>query len=516
MKHLFLIASVCCYAPLFAQSNDTITNQKINEVVITTTQQQKGYSSKIPLTYIENPQSADIILHQTMKNQVTTNIKDVLQNATGLVRVWESTGVGVTGGEYYTMRGFAFQPNLLNGMPSFTNSTLDIANIEQVEVVKGPNGTLYGGNVISYGGLINVITKKPYEQLGGELNYIGGSNNLNRVSLDINTPIHKKLFIRLNTAYHKQHTFQDAGYKESFFLAPSIQYNINEKLKLYVDFQYKANEGAHAPMFFISRYMPVSFESLDLFKANYKKAYTSNELTLKNPTFTAQAKLEYKINDRWTSNTIINKNNTQSKGYDILFEDIGTTDNFVRYISKIDSKTNIFSIQQNITGKYNIGSLDNTILIGLDYLSKEFSSIDGDYIEHGIISLANQSDTGDLSKDAIETNLSNSNYIHNKAKTQTFSSYISNVTNILPNFSFMASLRFDYLEGSTSAVNNQKTSQTTLSPKFGLVYQPIQNKLALFANYLNGFVFLDPAIISDPNGTNKTIQPFDPEQANQF
>ena len=55
-----------------------------------------------------------------------------------------------------------------------------------------------GGNVISYGGLINVITKKPYEQLGGELNYIGGSNNLNRVSLDINTPIHKKLFIRLN------------------------------------------------------------------------------------------------------------------------------------------------------------------------------------------------------------------------------------------------------------------------------------------------------------------------------
>ncbi|AJH15486.1 TonB-dependent siderophore receptor [Myroides profundi] len=516
MKHLFLIASLCCYTSLFAQSNDTLSNQKINEVVITTTQQQKGFSSKMPLTYIENPQSYDIIKYQTAKDQVATNIKDVLQNATGLVRVWESTGVGVTGGEYYTMRGFAFQPNLLNGMPSFTNNTLDIANIEQVEVVKGPNGTLYGGNVVSYGGLINVITKKPYEQLGGEVNYIGGSNNLNRVALDINTPINKKLFIRLNTAYHKQHAFQDAGYKESFFVAPSVQYNINEKLKLYVDFQYKANEGANTPMFFISRYMPVSFESLDLFEANYKKAYTSNELTLKNPTFTAQAKLEYKINNNWTSNTIINKNNAQSKGYDLLFEDIGTTDEFARYVSKIDSKTNIFSIQQNITGKYNIGSLDNTILFGLDYLSKEFSSIDGDYIEHGIISLINQSDTGDLSKTAIDNALSTSNYIHNKAKTQTFSSYVSNVTNILPNFSFMASLRFDYLEGSTSTVNDQKTSQTTLSPKFGLVYQPIQNKLALFANYLNGFVFLDPAIISDPDGTNKTIQPFDPEQANQF
>lgn len=121
-----------------------------------------------------------------------------------------------------------------------------------------------------------------------------------------------------------------------------------------------------------------------------------------------------------------------------------------------------------------------------------------------------------MSKTAIDNALLGNQYIHNTAKTETFSSYISNVTNFLPNLALMMSIRVDHLKGSTSAFSDKGTNQTSFSPKFGIVYQPIQEKLAVFANYLNGFVFLDPAIISDPDGTNKTIKPFDPEQANQF
>lgn len=516
MKYQFLTVLLGCTALASAQQQDTITSQKMNEVVITATHLKKGFSSKMPLNYLETPQSYDIIRQDIIQDQIATNLKDVLQNATGLVRLWESTGMGVTGGEYYTIRGFAFQPNLLNGMPSYNNGSLDIANIEQVEVIKGPNGTLYGGSVISYGGLINVITKKPHNTFGGEINYTGGSNNLNRIALDINTPISKNLFFRLNTSYHKQHSFQDEGFNESIFVAPSIQYNISNKVSLFLDFQYKGSEIAHAPMQFLDRDAPLTFDSINIFKENYFNSYTNNDLSIKNPTLSAQVKLEYKITDNWTSNTIITRNNTRSRGYDQFLDDLSNGNEFQRYISKLDSKTDVLSIQNNLTGKFKIGSLDNILLFGLDYLSKKFNSIDSDFIDYGIVSLKDQTDTADLNKTSIDQALSNTNSIHNIAKTETFSSYLSNVTHILPNLSLMLSIRVDHLKGSTSAVSDKKTSQTSFSPKFGLVYQPIQDKLAVFANYLNGFIFLDPAIIADPDGTNKTIKPFDPEQANQF
>ncbi|MEK6493344.1 TonB-dependent siderophore receptor [Myroides odoratimimus] len=516
MKHQLLTILLGSSVLTFAQQHDTITNSTIREVVITTKQLHKGISSKMPINYLETPQMYDVIDKSTIEAQASTEIKDVLINSPGLVRLWQSTGLGVTGGEYYTMRGFAFQPNLLNGLPSFNNGTIDVTNIEQIEVVKGPNGTLYGGNVISYGGLINIITKKPYDSLGGSITYTGGSHNLNRIALDINTPVSKKLFFRLNTAYHKVHSFQDAGYSESIFVAPSIQYNFSDRLKLYVDFQYRGVEAANAPMLFLDRENPLTFHSLDVFKDNYYKSYTNNDLTIKNPALTAQARLEYKINDYWTSNTYITRNNTRSRGYDQFLDDMSNGDEFTRLISKLQAKTDIFSIQHNLNGRFKIGTVENKFLFGLDYLSKKFSSVDGDYVDYGIVSLKNQTDSANLTKTGVDAALENSFYMSNEAKTETFSSYVSNVTDISPRLAVMASLRIDHLRGSTSAVSTERTHQTSLSPKFGIVYQPIPSKIAVFANYLNGFVFLDPAIISDENGANKTVKPFDPEQANQF
>ncbi|WP_317162595.1 TonB-dependent siderophore receptor [Myroides albus] len=491
-------------------------NHKINEVVITTTHHSSHNTSKMPLSFLETPQSYDVITQHTFETQVSTNIHDILKNATGLQRSWESTGLGIQGGEYYTLRGFALQPNLLNGLPSYTNATLDIANIEQIEVVKGPNGTLYGGNAVSYGGLINVITKKPHDTFNANVNYITGSNNLNRFAIDVNSPLSSKISFRINAAYHKENSFQDAGFKESIFVAPSVKFSLLENLKLFVDFQYKAAESAHAPMYFLSRNEMMSFDRIDLFKDNYKNSYTINDLSIKNPTLTSQVRLEYQIAQNWTSNTLISINNTRSRGYDQLFSDLNNGDEFLRFLSKVNSKTDVISLQHNLTGKFRIGNFNNTILFGLDYLSKKFDSYDGDLIDYGIISLKHQSDTAEMNKSEIDQALADINTTHNVAKTQTYGAYISNVTAFSPNLSLMLSLRIDHLKGNSSSFGKQSNYQTTLSPKFGLVYQPIKDKWAFFANYLNGFLYLDPAVTSNDDGTTKSIKPFDPEQANQF
>ncbi len=114
--------------------------------------------AKMPLKNLENPQVYQSVSRAILKEQVVTNFNDALKNATGVSRLWESTGRGGDGAEYFSMRGFAVQPTLVNGMPSVNNGGLDPAHIESIEVVKGPSGTLFGSPMISYGGLINITT----------------------------------------------------------------------------------------------------------------------------------------------------------------------------------------------------------------------------------------------------------------------------------------------------------------------------------------------------------------------
>ena len=236
--------------------------------------------AKLPLKDLDNPQIYNSIPKEVLANQVVTNFNDALKNATGISRLWESTGRGGDGAEFYSMRGFAVQPNMVNGLPSVNNGGLDPANVETIDVIKGPSGTLFGSPMISYGGLINVTTKRAYETLGGEFIYINGSNALNRFTADVNVPLSNKAFVRLNTAYHSQNSFQDAGFKKSFFIAPSFKFKATEKLTFLINTEFINAESANAPMIFLSRYATLSFNNMDFFEKNYNRSFTSNDLTI--------------------------------------------------------------------------------------------------------------------------------------------------------------------------------------------------------------------------------------------
>lgn len=75
-------------------------------------------------------------------------------------------------------------------------AALDTADIERIEVLKGPQGTLFGKN--SIGGAINVMTKRPSKEAGG---YVEGTvGNLGRYDgkFVANTPISDTLFLKLS------------------------------------------------------------------------------------------------------------------------------------------------------------------------------------------------------------------------------------------------------------------------------------------------------------------------------
>lgn len=519
MKNVLICASLLSSMLTFAQEKDSIKANDIDEVIVTGYITKNSESAnKMPLKDIENPQVYNTVNKNVIKEQVATNINDALKNVTGIARLWESTGRGNDGGEYYTMRGFSLQPTLVNGMPAFNNGTIDPAGIETIEAIKGPSGTLYGGSVISYGGLLNVVTKKPYNYLGGEVGYVLGGYGLNRITADVNAPVGKNLYARINAAYQKQNSFQDAGSYESIYVAPSLKYVVNNRLTFTINTEIKKSDAANAPMIFLSRYSPLSFNSIDLFEQNYKKSYTSNDLSIKNTTFNIQAQANYKISDNWTSQTIVSRGNTKTDGYNQYLWDSANGDEFTRYISKLGGETNTTGIQQNFVGNFNIGKVKNKLLFGLDYFQRQFLLGGTGWAGFGTVSLVNQTDTkaGELNQAAVNTALASTQNAIGTMETKIYSAYISDVVYILPNLSAMLSARVDHFTGNPTAYAVEESkATTTFSPKLGLVYQPIQDKLSIFANYMNGFQNVEPVQNVASDGS-KYFAYFDPEHANQW
>lgn len=473
--------------------------------------------SKMPLKDIENPQVYNSIPANLLKEQVVTNFNDALKNATGVTRLWESTGRNDDGAEYYSMRGFSVQPTMTNGLPSLTNTTVDPINIDNIEVIKGPSGTLFGSSVISYGGLINVVTKKPHQMFGGEISYNNGTYGSNRITADVNLPLNEKAAVRVNSAYTNEESFQDAGFSNAFFLAPSLKYEVNDKLTFLVNTEFYKNTSAKASMIFLSRYAPLSFDSMELFDRNYKRSFTSNDLTMNNNSFNMQMQALYKLSNYWTSQTVLSKSSTKTNGYYQYLWDSANGDEFTRYISKADGTFYTTDIQQNFIGDFKIGNMRNRLVAGLDYYNSRLINGGSGWVANGTVSLVNGSDTGILTQAGTDALLTGSFAGNTEAKQEIMSAYVSDVLNVTNKLSVMASLRLDYFDGKTSQYDGFETEgQVALSPKFGAVYQIVENKVSVFGNYMNGFQNVAPTTVADLDGSNPRTKEFDPEQANQF
>lgn len=146
MKSYITIAFACLIgmsSMAQEQEKDSITTNKLEEVIVKGA--YKRYKTetsvsvaRMPLKNLENPQVYSSISSNLLQDQLVTQLDQALRNATGVSRLWESTGRGGDGAAFFSLRGFSVQPTLTNSVASFSNMGLDPANIETIEVLKVP------------------------------------------------------------------------------------------------------------------------------------------------------------------------------------------------------------------------------------------------------------------------------------------------------------------------------------------------------------------------------------------
>ncbi|MBC9934497.1 TonB-dependent receptor [Chitinophaga qingshengii] len=491
---------------------------------------ESDFIAKLPIKNLENPQVYNVVGKELMKEQVISSFDDALKNAPGVTRLWSSTGRGGDGAGYYTMRGFAVQPTMVNGIAGISNGTPDPADIERIETIKGPSGTLFGSSLVSFGGLINIVTKRPYDAFGGEISYTGGTYGLNRVTADLNTPLNKdkSALLRTNAAYHSEGSFQDAGFKRSWFLAPSLSYRVNDRLSFLVNTEFYSGESTNPTMVFLNRGRQLIARTPDQLGIDFTRSFTGNDIVMKTPSVNIFGQANYKLSDKWTSQTSVSRSTRRSNGYYsyVMFLDQGAAvpnDTLLsRYVTHQNSTTTATDVQQNFIGDFRIGSMRNRLVAGLDFLSQYTQNDNSPYVRFDLVNAINPKDPrySQLNRPAVDALLAQAKggQVKNATTNYTYSAYVSDVLNITDQLIAMASVRVDHFvakpskDYTTGEKSDDDYSQTSVSPKFGLIYQVVKDKVSLFANYMNGFQNVSPVTqpLPEYSGVLK------PQQANQF
>lgn len=504
---------------------------QLQEVIVSEKASRRETKSvaKLPLKNLENPQVYSSVSSEIMKQQGITSYDDALRNVPGITRTWESTGRAGDGASYFALRGFDAQPVLINGLPGLTSGNLDPAGVEEIQVMKGPSGTLFGGSFYSYGGIINTITKKPYYDFGGEVAYNIGSFDLHRLTVDVNTPLSKtkKIAMRVNAALHTEGSFQDAGNKKSFYIAPSFVYEVNDRLTFNLMVEVLEEKRAPAAIFFHSdRAAPLDFKTIEELNLNNKLSFTGNDITIRNPRTNVQGQMLYKLSQQWNSQTVVSYGRIKSDGIYTYIWDYDPGDNwFGQDFHNEDNTMQTIDIQQNFNGDFKIGNMRNRIVAGLDYYNRNVKDNGSGWItgrlvtpQGDVMAVEPYPAPVPLNRYSIDTLLASSGSGFSHKVNSSYSAYISDVLNLTPGLMVMVSLRADYFDSKGDKnTDGDGYSQFAVSPKFGVVYQPILDKVSIFANYMNAFINVAPGDIIDETTEQKIgVRSFKPEHANQW
>ena len=482
---------------------------QLQEVVVQSnsnkfSQKETDFVARLPLKNLENPQVYTVIPKELLQEQVVTNINGALANAVGAAPInYPAGGFGITS------RGFSTGINARNGMETTASrSSVEIGNVERIEVIKGPSGTLFGASISSFGGVVNLVTKKPFETFKGDVSYTLGSFGLNRVTADINTPVNedKTALLRVNTVVNRQYSHLSQGHNNTFLIAPSFSYQINNRLRILADIEFLSINQTRSIYTRVNN--PSGYTSPEQFPIDYKKSLFNDDANAE--TFSSKYFLEanYKIASNWNSSTLfsyVTENVKHSyQNYLTWLSPTLVARNVLIYGPIANNYTNF---QQNFTGTFNTGSISHKMLAGANY---RFFNGTFDYSlvsNNGFIDTVNVTKASSpLTKAKIDQAILNRGGMvpFDVADQITTSVYVSDVVNLTDRLSAMLSLRIDNFNYK-GIPSTPKYNQTALAPKLGFVYQVLKDKVVVFGNYMSGFQ--NQAPINQPTGEQFVPKP---------
>ncbi len=500
------------------------SNQHIEEVEVT------GYNSlndkvlnigKAGILDRDLPQAVQIINAQVIEDQQVNRLSDALKNANGIAMGANRGGVN----ENFYARGYSLGANNIfkNGARTNNGGSIEASTLESVEILKGSAAILYGG--VTGGAVVNLVTKKPKFESGGEVSMRVGSYNQYKPIVDVYGPLSKKLAFRVVGTGEYAESYRDYVESKRVYINPSLLYQISEKSSLNFMFDYLKSD--YTPDFGIGSVdgkinKEVGRNTFINTPWAYNKTNSSN----------GQINFEHKFSSNWDLQAIASY---QQYGRDYYGSERiqAKADGLApRALNRTESDELTFNQQLNLRGTVMTGTIKHQILVGAD--ADQSNTKNYAFNIYGIASLPDSVTTAydvinvfNPYQSGMRTDIPNADL---KTRTTTdiyrYGGFVQDLISVTDQFKVLAGIRYtyqktnnasvyDYAKGETSITPNKGKDGVDMgskvdkawSPKLALIYQPIPT-MSLYVSYANNF--------TSNAGYDVNYQPMGPSLIDQY
>ncbi len=219
-----LIALVAALSPLQAQDGTSGDDGK-NEQNIIVSASRAVTATKTDTPLIQIPQSISIVTSQQIKDQGALTMQSALQYTAGVTNEGDDTR-----GDFNVIRGFS-AVNYLDGLKREFGFVYlprnEVYTLDRADVLLGPAAVLYGAG--SSGGLVNMESKRPQFQFGGEVTASYGTFDRKQAQFDVTGPLSDTIAVRLVALVRDADTLVHYIADNRKLVEPSITWKPDDK-----------------------------------------------------------------------------------------------------------------------------------------------------------------------------------------------------------------------------------------------------------------------------------------------
>ena len=483
MKKLIL----CTFAFALIASNTSSFSQDVEEIVV------KGkvlYSDQVtalktPVPIIDVPQTLSIVTDDEIRLQGFRELGDIVRYTPGV-----NTSQGEGHRDSIVFRGVRSTADFyLDGVRDDVQYYRSLYNLEQVEILRGPNALLFGRG--GTGGIINRVTKKAVlDEQFGSFDMGADSFGAFDFAVDYNVSTGEKSALRINFHSDTLENHRDYYDGDRYGFNPTLRLELSPVTTLDLSYEHADHER------FIDRGVPtLNGEPVEAFEEIVFGDTDTNLQTLRADIY--RVNLSHEFSDTRKGNLVVQYSDFQKMYKNYYASGYSGGDTFTADGYKDPTERTNLIISGNIVNEFQTGSAKHTLLVGAEIIDTEnenyryntfFITTEDDNEVFNITRPINfgVNAAGVRTYNDFTADLKSST----ESDIEVTSLYIQDQIDVTDKFKILLGGRFDNFDITVRDVKkgtSESREDEEFSPRAGLIFKPQEN-VSLYVSYAESFL----------------------------
>lgn len=489
LKNRLKLLALLLFGFLISTTSYAQSYNEIEEIIV------KGkvlYSDQVqalrtPVPISDVPQTLSIVTDEEIRTRGFSELGDIVRYTPGV-----NTSQGEGHRDSIVFRGVRSTADFyVDGLRDDVQYYRSLYNVEQVEILRGPNALLFGRG--GTGGIINRVSKKAMvdDEFGS---FMMGTDTFGSLDIaaDYNTALGSNSALRLNVHMDQLENHRDFYDGNRYGFNPTLRFELSESATLDLSYEHANHER------FIDRGIPtMNGEPVEALKDIVFGDEELNTTTLEADIW--KASLSKNFSDTFKGNLTFQKSefakmyqNLYASGYDGSKNEV-TLDGYY----DPTERENMF-LNGNLVREVETGGITHTLLVGAEYVDTNNANLRYDSYWSTTQSDKETFKVGEAPLDISSNNLGVATTVDfaTKLKSQTDSGikvesfYIQDQIDVTDNFKVLLGGRFDSFDITVrdiKAGTSESRKDDEFSPRAGLIFKPQEN-ISLYISYSESFL----------------------------